>query len=393
MKQLPLPDRNTAVRLLHTLAGRVPEVGPRAVDRPLILYGTGNLGRLAAELLDKLGIEVAYAVDQSPPKDGLLLDKIPVIQPEMAPKADRESHLLAICVVLAPYAPICESLISQGWRNVIPFYDIAEAYAAKFPMGNGWFAGGLEETERMAIERTLLKWDDDISRAAHLQFLAWRMYREEWCFDGAEINTSDRYFPDFIRHALRSDETFLDAGAYIGDVCRRFESIAGSRYSELIAIEADPKNNTQLRANLAQHESIASGNIRIFDFALSNKNGTVAFCSELGIGARVFLAGNNSIQCRRLDDLNLSFSFAKLHLEGGELDAITGAMNSFKRNRPILAITVYHSKDGLHQIPLQLMENLENYRFFLRIHAWCGTGVVLYAIPTERSYNKTNEKN
>lgn len=384
MKQLPLPDCNTAVTLLHTLAGRAPKVGPHAVDRPLILYGAGNLGRLAAELLGTLGIEVAYAVDQAPPKDGLLLGKIPVIQPERAPKADRENHLLAVCVVLAPYAPIYESLTGQGWRNVFPFYDIAEAYAEKLPMGNGWFTGELDETDRMAIERTLLSWDDDISRAAHLQFLAWRMHREEWCFDDAEVNTNDRYFPAFIRQLLGNDEAFLDAGAYLGDVCHRFESITGGRYSELNAIEADPKNNAQLRSNLAQRETTASGNIRIFDFALGNGSEISNFCSELGIGARLFPAGSTSVECRRLDDLELNFSFAKLHLEGGELDAITGGLTSFKLSRPILAITIYHSKDGLYRIPLLLMEHLENYRFFLRVHAWCGTGVVLYGIPIER---------
>jgi hypothetical protein len=30
------------------------------------------------------------------------------------------------------------------------------------------------------------------------------------------------------------------------------------------------------------------------------------------------------------------------------------------------------------------METLPDYRFLFRIHSWCGTGAVIYAIPDER---------
>ncbi len=391
MKQFQLPDRTAAVRLMRNLASRVPEVGPQAVDRPLVFYGAGNLGRLAAQLLDTLGIPVAYAVDRAPPENGLLLGKIPVILPDKAPKADRETHLLAVCVVLAPYQPIHESLVDQGWRHVFPFYDIAEAYTEKLPMGNGWFTGKLDEIDQRSLEKTLVAWGDDISRATHLQFLAWRMHRQEFTFVGTPINTKDRYFPDFICKLLREDETFLDAGAYLGEICLRFDSITGGQYSSLIAIEADPENYAQLHSRLANLRSITSKNILILNFALGCNDESANYCSELGIGARLFSAGSTSVRCCRLDDLDINYSFAKLHLEGGELDAIAGALKSLKRNRPILAITVYHSVDGLFRIPLLLMDELTNYQFFLRAHAWSGTGLVLYGIPEERLPGKTNK--
>lgn len=40
-------------------------------------------------------------------------------------------------------------------------------------------------------------------------------------------------------------------------------------------------------------------------------------------------------------------SFIKLHLEGGELDALKGGQQSLTRRRPIVVATVYHNDDGI----------------------------------------------
>jgi hypothetical protein len=91
-----------------------------------------------------------------------------------------------------------------------------------------------------------------------------------------------------------------------------------------------------------------------------------------------------SITTRPLDAFGLSPTFVKLHLEGAELPALMGARDTLLASRPIVAATVYHNADGVWKTPLWLMENLPDYRFLFRIHAWCGNGAVVYAIPKER---------
>jgi hypothetical protein len=77
-------------------------------------------------------------------------------------------------------------------------------------------------------------------------------------------------------------------------------------------------------------------------------------------------------------------SFLKLHLEGAELEALKGGRELLRRDRPIVAATVYHNDDGIWRTPLWLIETLTDYRFLFRLHSWCGTGAVVYAIPEER---------
>ena len=61
-----------------------------------------------------------------------------------------------------------------------------------------------------------------------------------------------------------------------------------------------------------------------------------------------------------------------------------GARQTLIDCRPIVAATVYHNDDGIWRTALWLMETLPRYRFLFRLHSWCGTGAVIYAIPHER---------
>ena len=61
-----------------------------------------------------------------------------------------------------------------------------------------------------------------------------------------------------------------------------------------------------------------------------------------------------------------------------------GARQTLIECRPIVATTVYRNDDGICRTALWLMETLPHYSFLFRLHSWCGTGAVIYAIPHER---------
>jgi hypothetical protein len=85
-----------------------------------------------------------------------------------------------------------------------------------------------------------------------------------------------------------------------------------------------------------------------------------------------------------IDAADLATGFVKLHLEGGELDALKGGVAYFRQNRPIIAVTVYHNDDGLWRTAHWMHGNLDDYSLLMRTHSWCGTGAVIYALPNER---------
>ena len=92
----------------------------------------------------------------------------------------------------------------------------------------------------------------------------------------------------------------------------------------------------------------------------------------------------SSVPITAIDTLGFEPSFIKLHIEGGELDALSGALDTIENCRPIVAATCYHNEDGLWKLPAFFKDNFENYKLYFRLHGWCGTAAVIYAIPNER---------
>lgn len=73
-------------------------------------------------------------------------------------------------------------------------------------------------------------------------------------------------------------------------------------------------------------------------------------------------------------------SFIKMDIEGSELEAIKGCKEHIKRDKPILAICVYHKPEDIVDIPLYILSLRSDYRFMMRHYSTKNSETVLYAI-------------
>jgi hypothetical protein len=132
---------------------------PRLVDKPLVLYGKGQLGKLAVEVFNELNIPIAGIMD----KDSLL---------------PAGNALVAVCVASSPYRPIYDFLVAQGWEDIVPVYDVFEAYP-ECGIGSGWFAKPTEEDTQNTFY-VMYKLEDITSRLHYSCFLDWRVSRADY---------------------------------------------------------------------------------------------------------------------------------------------------------------------------------------------------------------------
>jgi FkbM family methyltransferase len=380
-----LPDRDEACGLLAQLARASCSFSPVLADRPLALYGAGNLGRLARDFLNVVGLEFAMVIDrdarrlaQDPEWSGARL-----LHPGDVTGSDKRDVRLAVSVATSPYAPIERSLSEVGFEHIVPFYDLAESFRHLHPLSNGWFAKPLTAHDHDKTAAVLSRWDDDVSRAHHLQFLAWRRLREEWDFEAAPHPECRRFFIPEIVRALRSDEIFLDGGAHHGSVTGAFLQQTKA-FRQIVAIEPDSSSRAKLKDAL-QSWLPDDPRVTVLDCALAENEGRALYHDGLGYASQISTTGRMRVALRPLDALGLRPTFIKLHLEGAELAALKGARETLRSSRPLVAATVYHNADGIWQTPLWLMESLPRYQFLFRADSWCGTGAVIYAIPQERS--------
>ncbi len=381
-----LPDSREAAALLEELAATPCRFAPPSTDRPLALYGAGNLGRLARDFVKAVGHDFVMVVDRNARQmaDDLAWSGVPLYHPDDVTDRDKRRLRLAVSIATSPYVPMERSLSRLGFQDIVPFYDWAENFRHRHPLSNGWFAPPLSADEQAKTAAVLSRWDDDVSRAHHLQFLAWRRLREEWTFDAAPVPDCARFFIPEIVQVLHNGEVFLDGGAHHGSVIEAFIKQTQAAFDRIVAVEPDATSRTVL---LDQLQSWLPDDTRVsvLDCALAETEGNATFHAGLGYASQLSGTGHTQVAVRPVDALGLSPTFIKLHLEGSELDALKGARQTLARCRPIVAATVYHNADGIWKTAAWLMDALPGYRFLFRAHSWCGTGAVIYAIPDERA--------
>lgn len=380
-----IPSRTEARELLNQLLDQVCPATPVVPAGPLVIYGAGTFGRMALDFLSDVGLEAVMVIDARADeiRDGDAWAGIDVRAPQDVPAELKAEALIAVSIVTSPVTPILKELHEQGWRNAVPFYDLAESFRSTHPLSNGWFAAPLLAEDLTGIAESLDEWDDDLSRAHHLMFLAWRLARQEWRFEGVSIDNSNRFFVPELLAALAGDELFVDGGAHHGSVSEAFLALAGTA-SRIVAFEPDGANADQYAAWVQSLPDDVKPRIELRREALDATSRRRRFHSGLGFMSQFSQTGSGDILTKTLEEEGLEPGFVKLHLEGGELDALKGGLASIAPNRPLIAATIYHNADGLWRTAQWMRANLEGYRLLMRNHSWCGTGAVIYAIPNER---------
>ncbi len=384
LKQINTCNLATSISLLEAItSGKVAEK-PEVVNKPLVIYGAGKLGKLAVDFFDHCNLSIECVLDQKANSDGFFEKNIPLFHPDKITKDKRDQYLVVIAIVNTAVTPIINKLRNDGWKHVKPFYDVAQNYIHLNPLNNGWFSGNLTHEDKKNIQKVLMLWNDDQSRAAYLQFLAWRILRQEWVFKIAPVNTVNRFFIDPVLKTLTDHEVFVDLGAYDGSVILQFFEFVNKQFSAVHAFEPDTENFKQLENTISRVSNIQRGRISIAQIALDKCSRSRFFYNGFGLTSRLASEGDQLVTTKSLDEMGIPASLIKIHIEGGELDVLKGCYLTIKTHRPLLAITVYHNSDGIWKIPLYLSENFGDYIFFFAVHGWCGTGAVMYGIPKER---------
>ena len=383
MKYYNIPDIFNAIDLLKDLSRAQTPKRPKKINRPLVLYGAGDLGRMAKAYFDRIGIKVQFVVDRSADKlqDDEYWRNTPLRLPNEINAVIKRTHLLAVCVVTIPYEPLANDLIDDGWEHIHPFYDIAESYVESHPLSNGWYADPIEKTSFKKISNVLHLWSDNTSRAHHIQFIAWRLLRQDWVFDEAPVNNENRFFIPEIIDALSQNEYFFDAGAHHGSVSQRFIDLTKGNFKKILMIEPDSINLRELYNKLNSLDKDSQSKIQVMATVVGQKKETRRFFEGLGYASQLSELGGTKVEVTSIDEMKINPTFIKFHLEGCELSALKGAKDTILKCRPIIVTTSYHNDEGIWKLPMWLMSIIPDYRFYFRLHSWCGTGGVVYGLP------------
>jgi FkbM family methyltransferase len=357
----------------------------QTTDGSVVLFGAGRLGQLCARALRRGGLTLRAICDRDPKLHGDRVEGAEIISPEEAARRFGASALFVVsiwtgtaresmvermdflrglcCRFVTNYA----ALVWAHGREETPFHSFDLPVRV---LGN---AAALRDLARLLTDQTSL-----LTLHAALRQRLRGEFDEHRPF-------ADQYFPGDI-FTLRTDEVFVDGGAFTGDTLDGFLARTGSRFLEYHAFEPDRTNAAQLRRHIAGLAASVRRRISVHAVALHSRTESLDFEGEGSPTSKIVPSGSGSVRGKALDDVisGRRITFIKLDVEGAERDALLGARAVISRGRPLAAVCVYHGPRDLWEIPTMLRELLPEHRFFLRQHQFDGYELVVYAVPPER---------
>jgi FkbM family methyltransferase len=199
------------------------------------------------------------------------------------------------------------------------------------------------------------------------------------------IFSKDQYFPTGVIRLLEG-EAFVDAGAYIGDTLLEFIEKTHQNFDSIIAFELDKQNFKEMQKAVNKMEPKLKKKIKLYNCAVLDKEQEIRYESGAHGSQSSCVNVKNSAskigKTVRLSDIlkNHKVTFIKMDIEGSELKALYGGEEIIKKQKPKLAISVYHKLEHIWEIPLYLKLIVPEYKIFLRHHSPLEYETVCYAI-------------
>ncbi len=348
----------------------------------VMIYGAGATCGKIIRLLKSYQINVYYIIDDDVNKCGSRIEDVEVISYIKFKGICKQFH--DICVVMATIygKTVLRQLDEIDDINVYELYDwLDELY------GLNAFADGVNDRDKIKnfqVECMSLK-DKLVDKESKrvLDGLCSYLETKDSNIISNICTECEQYFIPEVLEAIHEPLVLVDGGGYTGEIYRIIE-----KYNiELMywyCFEADVDNYEKM-LRYSNNDKWAKKRICI-NKGLWKEEGILYFDGGRGTASKIVnYKTDNQIEVISLDKYfdDKHFNFIKMDIEGAEYPALCGGIVTIKRDRPILAISIYHSLEDYYRIPNYLMEELHNYKYYIRHHALILCETVLYAIPAE----------
>lgn len=340
----------------------------------LVLYGAGTYCDWAMRFLSQHGIVPDYIIDKN--KKGEK-NAIPIISLQDA-RVLYENKPFRVLIATPMYEEEArtelykfvakERIYSFECELYYSFIHDLDAYR-KFLLDN--------ENNLMEFYYEL---EDEFSRDTMENVLKGRVSGDLAYF--RKCRRPDQYF---IRELFDKNMkgTFLDVGASIGDTLEKFFERTEHSFEKLYCFEP-----SQDAYEILQKKAEKYGDrIVLVNKGAWDKKEVLRFHQDAEHGASKIVSDKQEktiqISADKLDamvDSKDKVVHIKMDIEGAEERALKGASEIIKRDKPMLAICVYHKNDDLIRIPQIIKGLVPEYKFYLRHHNVAGTETVLYAV-------------
>lgn len=362
---------------MQEVPARLPEISSdiwsalRTDTRPLLMYGMGNGAEKLLVQLGRIGRrpDAVFASDEF--VRGQSFRGYPVMRFREALRRYPDG------VILQAFATRDPSVLAH-------VYDMAETYDYRLPdmpvAGDTLFDAAFYAAHRGDLQRVYDLLGDNLSKMIFSEVVAYKLNGRIHHLRRAVSRPADTV-------ALLCGRTFrtvIDAGAYRGDTAGAWLS-AFPKTECVLAVEPDARNFAKLETYAASEQ--AGGRVRPVRAVLLDRPGEVRLAAGGNRNSTLFgasyAARTEMVPATTIDAMagSTRIDLIKYDVEGAEEAALQGSRQTILRDRPVLAVSLYHRTEDLFNLPLFIRQIREDYRFYIRraecLPAW---ELMLYAV-------------
>ena len=318
--------------------------------KPIVLYGTGNG---ADKIVDRLIEDGTWGkVKGIFASSGFVRDRY--FRGIKVESYEAVKSRLGDMIVLLCFGSSLPDVIS----NVERIASENELYAPQVPV----YGSGIFDLEYYNCHKQEL--DDACSLMADEQSVRTFKNTVDYFLSGdikllkeCEATADDEYR---LTH-IGENALYLDLGAFTGDTVLEYKKVFPS-ISSVIAVEPDMRNYRKLCENTSGIDGITCINSLITDTC-----GIAHINQGKGRGVHEQKTGTD-ITCTTIDSIidGRKTAIIKFDVEGNELKALKGAVNTISDQKPVLHIACYHRSSDLFEIPLFVSSIRNDYRIYMR---------------------------
>lgn len=181
----------------------------------------------------------------------------------------------------------------------------------------------------------------------------------------------------------RPGDVVIDAGACLGDTALAFAAAVGPE-GHVYSFDPIDAHAEIFLSNMARNPNLAP-RITFTKAPLDDQSGKIVTFADNGPASRPAEQGgeravtysiDDFVHRRRLDHVD----FIKMDIEGGELGALLGAVQTIKRFHPTLAISGYHKIEDMIVLPSTILGIEPGYKLYLEHYTIHQEETVIFAV-------------
>lgn len=179
-------------------------------------------------------------------------------------------------------------------------------------------------------------------------------------------------------------DVVLDCGACFGETALWFRM---NEADTVYSFEPDPDSYALLEKNAHNYDPSKKWFIPV-PLALGKEEGFLAFMQNKDHPGSSSFHEKGALQVpvttldRWCEQNQVQPDFIKMDLEGTEIEALKGAMNTFRKYKPRFAICLYHSFSHMWEIPLLLKQYVPEYQFWCKKSSLIGECILFGKVDT-----------